>query len=119
MINGGPGLQIPSSSCCQCASDRPPFKVASAITAHTLHLFLSKAREGGGGGISGGCLSPDHNIKSQRHSVELDWNLPPKHISQRKREFYSEMFYSSVTFKSAFLRKPYQKTSVRQMSSAC
>lgn len=46
MINGGPGLQIPSSSHSQSASDRPPLKVASAITAHTHRLFLPRAQEG-------------------------------------------------------------------------
>ncbi|CAB1413243.1 unnamed protein product [Pleuronectes platessa] len=55
MINGGPGLQISSSSHSQYASDRPPLKVASAITAHTDRLFLPRAqggRLGGGGGDS-------------------------------------------------------------------
>lgn len=46
MINGGPGLQIPSSSHSQADSDRLPLKVASAITANTHRLFLPRAQEG-------------------------------------------------------------------------
>lgn len=46
MINGGPGLQIPSSSRSQSACDRLPLKVAPAITAHTHRLFLPRAQEG-------------------------------------------------------------------------
>lgn len=79
MINGEPGLQIPSSSNSQSASDRPQLKVASAITARTCRLFLPRAQEGETFGCS---LSPDHNIKGQRQSVQLDQSLTWQHLSQ-------------------------------------
>ena len=51
MINGGPGLQIPSSSRSQSASDRLTLKVAFAIIAHTHRLFLPRAQEGSLGDV--------------------------------------------------------------------
>lgn len=71
MINGGPGLQIPSSTNSQSASDRPPLKVASAITARTHSPSVSA--QSSGGETSGCCLSPDHNAKKgQARSILLD-----------------------------------------------
>lgn len=66
MINGGPGLQIPSSSCSQPLPDRLPLKVASAITAQTRRLFVPRAQEGE---MSGCRLSLDHNRKGYRRSA--------------------------------------------------
>lgn len=97
MINGGPGLQIPSSSCCQCASDRPLLKVASAITAHTLHLFPSMR------GRSLGVSKPGQQYKESKVVYQTRLKFVTKTYQPiRGRKFYFETSYSSVTLQSVF-----------------